>query len=139
LGLDEKTVRLRIRKMEREGFIQYYQAIPNLRLLGQSLAYLCNFQATNVTTKKRAIDSFCEADGIIDIADYLGESFGVTVSAASEEDAQQTMAKLAKQVGIPRFVFLPPRQFPSSLRSLGKLDWQLVKNLRGSAAEVHLA
>jgi DNA-binding Lrp family transcriptional regulator len=133
LGLDERTVRLRIRKMEREGFIQYYQTVPNLRLLGQPLAYLCNFQATDVTAKRRAIDMFCEADDIIDIADYLGESFGVTVSAASEEDARETMAKLAKEVGIPRFVSLPPRQFPSPMRSLDKLDWQLVKSLRYDA------
>src|SRR5712691_11682674 len=109
LGLDERTVRLRIGKMEREGFIQYYQTISNLRLLGQPLAYLCNFQATDVMSKQRAIGVFCEADGIIDIADYLGESFGVTISAASEDDAQKTMARLAERVGIPRFVSLPPR------------------------------
>ncbi len=133
LGLDERTVRLRIRKMEREGFIQYYQSVPNLRLLGQPLAYLCNFQATDVAAKQRAIGMFCEAEDIIDIADYLGESLGVTVSAASEEDAQQTMAKLANQVKIPRFIYLPPRQFPSPLRSLDKLDWQLVKSLRYDA------
>lgn len=38
LGLDEKTVRLRTRRMERERFIEYYQAIPNLRLFGRPLA-----------------------------------------------------------------------------------------------------
>ncbi len=107
--------------------------LPNLRLLGQPLAYLCNFQAADVTAKQRAIGMFCEADGIIDIADYLGESFGVTVSAASEEDAQQTMAKLAKQAGIPRFVSLPPRQFPSPLRS-----WtSLTGNLSRASGMIH--
>ncbi len=133
LGLDERTVRLRIRKMEREGFIRYYQAIPNLRLLGQPLAYLCNFQTTDITTKHRAIAMIREADDIIDIADYLGESFGVTISAASEEDAQQTIAKLSRKIGTPRFGLLPPRQFPSPMRTLGKLDWELVKSLRYDA------
>src|SRR3989442_573118 len=133
LGLDERTVRLRIRKMEREGFIRYYQTIPNLRLLGQPLAYLFNFQTTDITTKQRAIAMIREADDIIDIADYLGESFGVTISAASEEDAQQTIAKLSRKIGVPRLGLLPPRQFPSLMRTLGKLDWELVRSLRYDA------
>ena len=32
LGLDEKTVRVRVKKMEDDGFIKYYQAMPSLAL-----------------------------------------------------------------------------------------------------------
>ncbi|MGH9976798.1 MAG: winged helix-turn-helix transcriptional regulator, partial [Nitrososphaeraceae archaeon] len=30
LGFDEKTVRVRVKKMEDDGFIKYYQAMPSL-------------------------------------------------------------------------------------------------------------
>jgi len=32
LGLDEKTVRVRVKKMENDGFIKYYQVMPSLAL-----------------------------------------------------------------------------------------------------------
>src|SRR5690348_10301136 len=84
LGIDERTVRLRTSKMEKEGFIQYYQTIPNLRLFGQPLASLCNFQSPSLAVKPRILQRLRHLDDIIDIADFLGESFGVTISASSE-------------------------------------------------------
>jgi DNA-binding Lrp family transcriptional regulator len=34
VSLDEKTVRVRVKKMEDDGFIKYYQVMPNLNLFG---------------------------------------------------------------------------------------------------------
>ncbi len=133
LGLDERTVRLRTKKMEREGFIQYYQTIPNLRLFDRPLAYLCNFHAADLRAKKHALDLLQEAKSIIDIADFLGESFGVTISAASNQDVEEKAGEFAELIGISQFLLTPPRSFPPLHKSLDKLDWQLVNALRYDA------
>jgi DNA-binding Lrp family transcriptional regulator len=133
LGIDEKTVRLRTRRMERDGFIQYYQAVPNLSLFNRPLACLCNFQATDIMAKQRALERLRSAEDIIDIADYLGENFGVTISASTQNDAHNTARRIAEQIGIDRFVLLPPRHFSTPQKTLDKLDWQIVRSLRYNA------
>ncbi len=133
LGVDERTVRLRVDKLEKEGFIQYYQIVPNLRLLDRPLASLCNLQTSSLSDKKKAIESLRHADDIIDIADFLGENFGITISSSTEEEAHKTAQKLAERAGLSQFQLLPPREFPRIEKSLNKLDWQLVKALRYDA------
>src|SRR5215467_15733738 len=88
VGLDERTVRLRTRKMELEGFIQYYQTIPNLRLFHQPVACLCNFHAPTLPAKQAAIEEVRKEESIIDIADFIGLDFGVTISASNEKTAR---------------------------------------------------
>ena len=84
LGIDERTVRLRTTRMEKDGFIQYYQLIPNLRLLNQPLATLCNLEAPQLSTKQIVLESLRSEENVIDIADFLGERLGVTISTSSE-------------------------------------------------------
>jgi hypothetical protein len=51
LGLDTRTVKGRMKAMEREGFIKYYQVIPNYSALGySSCTYLLPFR--DPSTKK---------------------------------------------------------------------------------------
>ena len=133
LRIDERTVRLRTKKMEKEGFIQYYQTIPNLRLLDQPLTCLCNFQSPSLPAKPRMLDSLRNANNIVDIADFFGESFGVTISASSETQAHEHAKNLAQKLEISKFQLLPPRHFPITEKSPSKLDWQLVKSLRYDA------
>lgn len=133
LGIDERTVRLRTKKMERDGFIQYYQTIPNLRLFDKPLASLCNFQSPSLVTKPRILEALRTVDNIVDIADFFGESFGVTISSSSQTLAHESAKELAQKVGISNFQLLPPRHFPVTNGSISKLDWQLVKTLRYDA------
>src|SRR5215470_6742735 len=103
LGVDERTVRLRLNKMEKEGFIQYYQIIPNLGILGRPLASLCNFQSPNLTCKFQALEILKHTDDVIDIADFLGESFGVTISSATEDEANRIAERLAEKSRLSQF------------------------------------
>jgi DNA-binding Lrp family transcriptional regulator len=133
LGVDEKTVRLRTRKMEREGFIQYYQAIPNLRLFGRPLLCAYGFRAPTVAEKQNALRLLKDSDGIIDIADCLGEMCGVTLAASSEDEAETAVQGLEKSMGFPGMKLIPPRAFSSVSASLDKTDWAIMKALRYDA------
>src|SRR5215831_10533503 len=56
IGLDEKTVRVRLRKMEEDGFIKYYQAIPSLSLFGLRRIASYRFESLNLATKHNLVD-----------------------------------------------------------------------------------
>jgi DNA-binding Lrp family transcriptional regulator len=133
LGLDEKTVWSRVRRMESEGFIQSYRAIPNPVLFGLPLLCTYGLRAPNVIAKRTATQKLREASGVLDIGDFLGETIGVTLVAASEEDATKRIKELSEQTGLPGMPFIPPRRFPTPTPTPNKLDWQLIKALRYNA------
>jgi DNA-binding Lrp family transcriptional regulator len=133
LGVDEKTVRLRTRKMEREGFIRYYQAIPNLGLFGRPLLCAYGFRAPTVLEKQNALRLLKDSDGVVDIADCLGEACGVTLSASSEEEAETMVKRMGESVGFPGMKLFPPRALSSVSSSLDGIDWAIMKALRYDA------
>jgi hypothetical protein len=51
LGLDKKTVRVRVRQMEEKGSVKYYQAIPDFALFGFRNVCSYSLEALNLTTK----------------------------------------------------------------------------------------
>jgi DNA-binding Lrp family transcriptional regulator len=133
LGVDEKTVRLRTRKMENEGFIQYYQAIPNPCLFGRPLLFTYGFKAPSVLGKQKALGLLKNSDGIIEIAEFLGEMCGPSIVASSEEEAEMAIQKIGEQVGFPGMKFMPPRPFPPVKASPDKTDWEIMMLLRYDA------
>src|SRR2546422_4683879 len=112
LHLDERTVRLRTAKMEKEGFIQYYQTVPNLWLLGNPLASLYNFQATSITAKRDALQKARDEDDVIDIADFLGVGFGLQIQARKNHKRIKQRKRMEKNFGFETFQQNPPGQFP---------------------------
>jgi DNA-binding Lrp family transcriptional regulator len=133
LGISERTVRLRIEKMEKDGFIKYYQAMPNLTLFGLSEICSCMFDAPDVRLKPAAIDQFRRAPGIVEIDDFLGPRLMVGVGSASGEEARKAAAEMAGKIGLN---FLPggmERKIRTSVVQLSNLDWRLIKELRYDA------
>jgi DNA-binding Lrp family transcriptional regulator len=135
LGLDEKTVWARVTRMEKEGFIQSYRAIPNPSLFRLPLLCTCGFRAPDVLAKQRAVQKLLLVQDILDIGDFLGETFGVNYVASSEEDAENRMNELSELIGVPSVPFIPPRRIPSASTTPNRLDWQLIKSLRSDAVK----
>jgi DNA-binding Lrp family transcriptional regulator len=133
LGLDEKTVRLRIKKMEDGGFIKYYQALPNLALLDIKTMGFCVFEAVDIPSKREAMEYFRSAPWVVDIIDLLGPSFAAWVAASSPDQTQQMLNELTEKLGLKgasKFVdrsVKAPSQFPD------RLDWQIIQRLRYDA------
>lgn len=130
LGLAERTVRLRIRRMEREGFIRNYVAIPNLSLFGFPLARFYSFQSEDIQKKQYALQQLQKADKIIEISEMIGETFGATVAASSEEDAEQIKHNLLELTHTQKAITINNRWFTPPHFALDKLDWKLIKALQ---------
>jgi DNA-binding Lrp family transcriptional regulator len=133
LGLDKKTVQLRIKKMEDEGFIKYYQAMPNLSLLGTRSVGMYTFEAPDVPSKYQALDHLRRAPWVVELLDFLGPIFMATLAAQSPEDAQKIADEITSRFGLKGGSKTMDRATIEPNLQFYKLDWQILQNLRYNA------
>ncbi|HEV8387537.1 MAG TPA: winged helix-turn-helix transcriptional regulator [Nitrososphaera sp.] len=132
LGLDEKTVRVRVNKMEEEGFVKYYQAMPSLAVFNLNIINSYRFEALNIVTKHRVIEALPEVPYIVEAIDYLGQVISVSIAGASSEQIEDVTAKLANRFELSRII-LGKRLLKESTVIPDKLDWQIIQKLRYDA------
>lgn len=132
LDLDEKTVRARIKNMEEDGFIKYYQAMPSLALFGLSFISLYRFEALNIATKQRVVSSAQSIPNVVEVVDYIGPSVSVDISGATDEEVRKAADHLAGRFELTQ-LNLGMRPIRDPHDSLDRLDWQLIQKLRYDA------
>ena len=134
LGLDEKTVRKRVRSMEKEGFIQFYRAIPNPSLFDLPFLCTCGFRAQDILTKQQTVRKLVRSPYVLEVGDFMGETIGVSLAALSELDAQEKIKELSELTGgVPTPPIFPPRRFPNPSITPNRIDWELIRALRYDA------
>jgi DNA-binding Lrp family transcriptional regulator len=132
LGLDEKTVRVRVKKMEDDGFIKYYQAMPSLALFQLKNMNTYRFEALNIATKHRAIEYVQELPFIVEAIDYLGQVVSISISGTSSEEISQVAAALANRFELYKWI-LGSRIIKEPVSVADRLDWQIIQELRYNA------
>jgi len=132
LGLDEKTVRVRVRKMEDDGFIKYYQAIPSLALFGLKSLNSYKLEAVNIATKQRVVKNIQQVPYIVEAIDYLGPVISVSIAGASSRDIEQVVGRIVNQFELNK-TSLGGRIVREQLSQPDKLDWQIIQKLRYDA------
>lgn len=133
LGVAEKTVRLRVRRMEEDGFIRYYQAMPNLTLFGLNEICSCMFNAPDIQSKTAAIDYFRKTPMVVEIDDFLGSRVMVGVGCASAEEARMAAAEMASKTGLNVLPNQTERKLRSPMIQPSNLDWRVIRELRYNA------
>ena len=132
LGMDEKTVRVRVNRMEDSGFVKYYQAMPNLALFGMRVVSLFRFEALNLSTKHAVISRLHEVPRLVESSDYLGPFLSGRIAGATAEEAKREADGLAALYELgTELLWSGPVREPSS--RLDKLDWQIIRGLRYDA------
>lgn len=132
LGLDGKTVRVRVRKMEESGFIKYYQAMPNFALFGLRSMGSFRFEALNLTTKFSVLQSIHEVQGLVEASDYLGPFLSATIAGETSEEVQKVADGLSMRYELSQ-KSLGSRAVREPLSKLDGLDWQTIQKLRYEA------
>jgi DNA-binding Lrp family transcriptional regulator len=132
LGLDEKTVRVRVKKMEDDGFIKYYQAMPNLALFQLKNMNTYRFEALNIATKHRVLEYVQELQFIVEAIDYLGQVASISISGTSSEEIGQVADELANRFELYKWV-LGSRIIREPVSIADRLDWQIIQKLRYDA------
>ena len=132
LGLDEKTVRVRVKKMENDGFIKYYQAMPSLALFQLKNMNTYRFEALNIATKQRVIEHIQELTYIVEAIDYLGQVVSVSITGTSSEEIDQVASGLANTFELYKWI-LGSRIIKKPVSVADRLDWQIIQELRYDA------
>jgi len=132
LGLDEKTVRLRVRRMEEAGFIKYYQITPELALFGLKCLALYRFEAMNIATKSGVVKYLGGLPGVVEVFDYLGPTLSVSVAGASATRVQQLGDEIAGRFEL-KTMKLGERSLGEPRSRPDRLDWRIIERLRYDA------
>jgi DNA-binding Lrp family transcriptional regulator len=132
LRLDEKTVRLRVKKMENDGFIKYYQAMPSLALFQLKNTNTYRFEALNIATKHLLLKHIQELPFIVEAIDYLGRVASVSISGTSCDETDQVASGLANRFELYKWIL--GSSIIKEPASVGdRLDWQIIQELRYDA------
>ncbi|HYG00371.1 MAG TPA: hypothetical protein VD815_09775 [Candidatus Saccharimonadales bacterium] len=132
LRLDEKTVRLRVKKMEDVGFIKYYQVIPNLSLFELRNMDTYRYQALNIATKHRVIEHVQKQPFIVEAIDYIGQIISVSITGSSSVEIDRAASELAHRFELHKR-FLGTSMIKKRANMVDRLDWQIIQKLRYDA------
>ena len=132
LGLDEKTVRSRVKKMENDGFIKYYQAMPQLGFFAFKNINTYRFEALNIATKHGVIKYVRGLPFVVDIVDYLGNIVSISITGGSSEEIDQVATEIANRFELLKWR-LGSCAIKTHLTIPDKLDWKLIRKLRYNA------
>jgi len=132
LGLDEKTVRQRVNRMEESGFIKDYKATPNLAFFGMKVVSLFRFESHNLLTKFAIINGLKKVPRLVEAVDYLGPFLSCSIAGATPEEAKRESNLLAARYELGT-VPLGSTAVSEPVTRLDGLDWKLIHKLRYDA------
>ena len=125
LGVDEETVRNRVKHLRDTGFLLGYRLVPNPVLLGRTFASL-RIEFLDRDAKQAAIPKLARMDGIINIGSTYDKSAMVTLLA----DRDQDFSKLVVGLGIDGEVsWVPGLGLRTTKFRMTRLDWEIVSLL----------
>jgi DNA-binding Lrp family transcriptional regulator len=125
LGIDEETVRNRVKHLRDSGFLLGYRLVPNPDLLGRTFASL-RIEFKDRESKQAAIPLLSRVEGVMNIGSTNDKSVLVTLFA----DQDQDFSKLPIDLGIEAQVAPVPGLGlrPTGFR-MTKLDWEIISLL----------
>lgn len=122
LGVDEETVRNRVKHLRESGFLLGYRVVPNPATLGRELASL-RIEFKDSDSKQAAILQLAQIDGVINIASTYDKSVLVGLLARRDQD----FSKLIADVGVEGEVsWVPGLGLRATDIRLTSLDWEIV-------------
>ena len=125
LGVDEETVRNRVKHLRGTGFFLGYRLVPNPVLLGRTFASL-RIEFKDRESKQAAIPRLALMDGVINIGSTYDKSVLVTLLAHEDKD----FSKLIIGLGVEGEVsWVPGLGLRTTSFRMTRLDWEIVNLL----------
>ena len=125
LGVDEETVRNRVKHLKDTGFLIGYRLVPNPAVLGRTFASL-RIEFQDRESKQVAIPHLAKLEGVINIGSTYDKSVLVTLLANPDQD----FSKLIVGMGVEGEVsWVPGLGIRTTKYHMAKLDWEIVSLL----------
>src|SRR5438094_7925090 len=125
LGVDEETVRNRVKHLKDTGFLIGYRLVPNPAVLGRTFASL-RIEFQDRESKQVAIPHLAKLEGVINIGSTYDKSVLVTLLANPDQD----FSKLIVGMGVEGEVsWVPGLGSRTTKYHIDKRDWELASIL----------
>jgi DNA-binding Lrp family transcriptional regulator len=129
---DGNTVKLRLNKMKKSGFIKYFQIYPNYRLLGiNGAAHI--FHVKDVLEKYEIIDKCALVDGVVEIHNFIGTDLCIDFTYEDSRDERRRLELFRKLTRCDSPEKFYDRFMPKVDVALSNSDWRIIKALRYDA------
>ena len=130
LGVDEETVRLRLKRVRERGFLPAWRLIVNPRLLNCEAVTL-ELDVDMEERKAKAVSLIKLVDGVTRIVDFRGK--GLLVTLWSEKELFPRRIQLIESIcgGMKPVVW--KSRFPQPGVRMRKIDWKIVNAMKDDA------
>lgn len=128
-GVSPETVKTRILRMQVDGVLAGYEVYPNPRhfALEQSTFHL----RVSDEVKARVRDDLEAIEGLVAIYDFLGSDMCVDFAYNGDDDLARKLRLVRRLTEQDDVVPFYDRAFPPPARELSRLDWRIIRALRG--------
>jgi DNA-binding Lrp family transcriptional regulator len=131
LGVDEETVRRRLRQARQGGILAGFELIPNPHLLGLEAAQI-DVDVAREAAKDGVISQLKLVDGVILIVNFHGKGLRAMVYYGSEDELSRKTQLISSICGSKDEVQWKDPFPPCSLR-MRDTDWRIFRTLRREA------
>lgn len=124
LGIDEDTVRNRIRRMKEGGFLLGWRMFPNPQLIGRESAFIY-VQLRDRADAEKALPAILEGEGVVTVSRLMGGSLLAMVFDDLEHRSSNSLAEEFDG----STMLAPGLQFPPTAYRMASLDWRILLRL----------
>ncbi|HYW00141.1 MAG TPA: winged helix-turn-helix transcriptional regulator [Candidatus Acidoferrum sp.] len=131
IGVDQETIRLRLRRMRQQGYLLGWRLIPNPLLIGRgSFTLLMEFD--DQTANKNARNRLQHTAGVVIMIEFYERHLSVNLF---HNYSEEELAKEAQSIAFSckgKLLTFWQRGSPGVTRKLTKLDWEIIEGLMGN-------
>jgi len=131
LNVEEVTVRRRVQKMQKTGFLQYWTVMVNPSLLGLKVAQL-SFEALPATSKSDLIEQLKLLPGSLVVVDWFGRSLFFSFFYLDDGSLQRQI-ELVRRMSNATNLVSSPIPTPECRMKLKETDWNILRILQRDA------
>jgi DNA-binding Lrp family transcriptional regulator len=128
LGVDENTVRSRIMRWRKTGYLRGWRVATNPALSGLQM-FQAWLDVHPESRKTETIERVAAVDEVGGIKDYFGESICVTLYCANEKGLAKTLRQISRICNSEKVVCVRSA-FPECALCLSGTDWNIIASLQ---------
>jgi DNA-binding Lrp family transcriptional regulator len=132
IGVDEETVRRRIRRARESGFLKGWQVILHPNIVDRESAGV-HLTTLNEEKKLSALREIEQMDGVVILINFHENSLRVIFYHKDEQDFQKKIQQFKTICGSKEEPVLWRGGFPPSRLKLKRTDWEILRALRKDA------
>lgn len=132
LRVDPGTIRARLRRWEKEGFLLGFEVVPNVRLFGARLGG-GTMRVDDPRAKERVLRDLALVDGALVVADNVGPWMAIHLANESPAALARREAAVRRIAGVDELEPCIAHDAPPCSAKAGALDWRILQALRVAA------